>query len=214
MAKLLCPLNLPVHLKIFETTQFTPMLEYLVFVAAAATLISALVYIRSMFKSNTKPNKVSWLMWTIAPFIGAAAEVYSGVGWAALPVFMVGLLSLMVFAASFFIKKAHWKLSKTDYLCGALSALSLVLWYVTKNPNVAITFAIASDAFASAPTISKAWSNPETESVWPYIVGIFSPLTSFAAATIWSFGEIAFPAYLIVINILLVLTVYNKKLHF
>jgi hypothetical protein len=188
------------------------MLEYLVLVAAAASLTAAMVYIRSMFKYNTKPNKVTWLMWAVAPLIATAAEVSNGVGWAALPVFMSGFCPLLIFSSSFFTKKAQWKLTKIDYLCGALSALALLLWYVTENPNVAIIFAISSDALAAAPTIKKAWGNPETESIWPYLIGIFSPLTSFAAASIWSFGEVAFPAYLVVINVLVVLAIYNKKL--
>jgi hypothetical protein len=190
------------------------MLEYLVLVAAAASLTAALVYIRSMFKFNTKPNRVTWLMWGVAPLIATAAEVSNGVGWAALPVFMSGFCPLLIFSASFFIKKAQWKLTKIDYLCGALSALALVLWYVTENPNVAITFAISSDALAAAPTIKKALSNPETESIWPYLIGIFSPLTSYIAASTWGFGEIAFPSYLVAINVLLVIAVYNKKLRF
>ncbi|MCW4025641.1 MAG: hypothetical protein NWF01_11525 [Candidatus Bathyarchaeota archaeon] len=189
------------------------MIEYLVFAAAFASLIAALAYIRSMFTSGTKPNRVTWLMWSIVPLIGTAAEVYSGVGWAVLPVFMAGFCPLLVFCASFFVKKSYWKLSKIDYLCGVLSGLALVVWYITMNANSGIILAIASDAFAALPTLRKAWSNPETESVWPYLVGVFSPLTSFAAVPNWAFSGIAFPAYLVMINCLLVLAVYNRKLH-
>ncbi len=189
------------------------MLQYLVIVAAAISLSAALVYIRSMFKGNTKPNRVTWLMWSIAPLIAAAAEISNGVNWAVLPVFMSGFCPLLIFIASFFTRKGYWKLSKIDYICGVLSGLALLLWYLTKEPNLAITMAIASDAFAGLPTVIKAWSNPETESVWPYLTGIFAPMTSFAAAVSWSFSEIAFPAYLVMINLLMVLTMYRKKLH-
>ncbi|HYA77102.1 MAG TPA: hypothetical protein VEF91_00125 [Verrucomicrobiae bacterium] len=88
----------------------------------------------------------------------------------------------------------------------------MVLWYVTKNPNVAIAFAIASDGLAAIPTLTKAWCHPETESAWPYIVGVFNALTSFGAATMWTFSDYAFPLYLIAINVTLSLTVYNKKI--
>ena len=188
------------------------MLEYLVFVAAIATLLATFVYIRSMFRGGAKPNRVSWLMWSIAPFIAAAAAVSNGVGWAALPVFMSGLSPFLIFTASFVLKKAHWKLTTFDYFCGVLSGLALVLWFVTKDPNVAITFAIASDALASIPTLTKAWNFPETEIAWPFIVGVFNASTSFLAITIWAFSAYAFPAYLIVINILLFFSVYKKQL--
>ena len=187
------------------------MFEFLVFVAAAATLIGASVYIRSMFKGQTKPNRVTWFMWSVAPFTATAAALSNNVGLAVLPVFMSGFSPFLVFAASFFNKKAYWKLSSFDYICGILSGLAIVLWFVTNDPNLAITFAIVSDALAAAPTLTKAWYNPETESIWPFIIGVFSPMTSFFVATTWGFSELAFPIYLVVINILLVFSMYKKK---
>jgi hypothetical protein len=187
------------------------MLEYFVFVAAFASLLAAFAYIRSMFKGQTKPNKVTWFMWSIAPFVATAAAVSNGVGWAVIPVFMSGFSPLLVFTASFFHKKAYWSLSTFDYLCGILSGLAIVLWYVTNNPNLAIIFAIVSDALAAIPTLIKTWHNPETESAWPFIIGVFSPMTSFLLATTWAFSELAFPTYLIVINILLVFSISKKK---
>jgi hypothetical protein len=187
------------------------MFEFLVLIAASATLVAAVAYIRSMFKGETKPNRVTWFMWTVAPFTAAFAAFSSGATWAAVPVFMSGLSPCLILLASFLNRRAYWKLSAFDYACGALSALALVLWYVTENPNVAIVFAIFSDALAAIPTIRKAWRNPQTEFRWPFIMGVFSPLTSFLVASDWAFSEIAFPAYLVVINILLVFSVSKRK---
>ncbi len=187
------------------------MLEYFVIVAAFASLLAAFVYIRSMFKGQTKPNRVTWLMWSIAPFIATAASVSTGVSWAVVPVFMSGLSPFLIFISSFLKKKAYWKISSFDYLCGISAIIALILWYLTKEPNLAIIFAIVSDGSAALPTLAKAWRNPETESAWPFTVGIFSPITSFIVAATWTFSELAFPIYLISINILLVFSVTKKK---
>jgi hypothetical protein len=188
------------------------MFEYLVIVAAFASLLAAFVYIRSMFVGSTKPNRVSWLMWAIAPLIATAAALSNGVGWAVLPVFMAGFSPLLIFTASYFTKKAYWKLSTFDYVCGVLSGFALIMWWLTKDPNVAISFAIASDALASIPTLTKAWINPETESIWPFIIGVFGAASSLAVATLWTFSEYAFPSYLIIVNIIVLLALYNKHL--
>jgi hypothetical protein len=188
------------------------MFEYLVFVAAAATLMAAFVYIRSMFRGGAKPNRITWLMWAVAPFIATAAALSSGVGWSVLPVFMAGFSPFLIFTASFLTKKAYWKLSKFDYVCGALSALALLLWYVTNDPSVAIVFAISSDGIATVPTLAKAWRHPETESVWPFITGVFGALSSLAAATLWTFSEYAFPAYLLIANAMVLAAIYSKKM--
>ncbi|MBN1245611.1 hypothetical protein JXA31_08460 [Candidatus Bathyarchaeota archaeon] len=187
------------------------MFEFLVLIAASATLVAAFAYIRSMFKGQTKPNRVTWLMWTIAPFTATLAAFSSGATWAAVPVFMSGLSPLLILLASFLNKRAYWKLSAFDYVCGALSVLALVLWYVTENPNMAIVFAIFSDALAATPTLRKAWRNPESEFRLPFLVGAFSPMTSFLVTAAWTFSEIAFPAYLVAINILLVFSMSKRK---
>lgn len=188
------------------------MLEFLVIVAAVASILAASVYIRSMFTGNTKPNRVTWLMWAVAPLIAAAAELSKGVGWAVLPVFMAGFSPLMILIASFFAKKAYWKLSAFDYFCGVLSGLALFMWWLTKDPSVAIVFAIASDGLASVPTIRKSWSNPETESIWPFVVGTLGAASSLAVAVIWTFSSVGFPVYLIITNLLVLLAIYKSQL--
>jgi hypothetical protein len=188
------------------------MFEYLVFVAAIASLLAASVYIRSMFVGVTKPNRMSWLMWAIAPLIATAASVSSGVGWAVLPVFMAGFSPVLIFTASFFAKKAYWKLSSFDYVCGVLSGFAIVLWWLTKDPNVAIVFAIASDGIATVPTLTKAWAHPETELVWPFLNGVFGACTSLVAIAAWSFAAYAFPIYLIFANLVVVLALYRKHM--
>ena len=188
------------------------MFEFLVVVAAFATLLAALAYIRSMLKGHAKPNRVTWLMWSIAPFTATAAAVSNGVTWAAVPVFMSGLAPFLIFMASFFIRRTYWRLTSFDYLCGVLSALAIVLWFLTDNPNVAIVFAIVSDAAAATPTLIKAWRTPETESHWPFAIGVFAPLTSFLVAPIWTFSELAFPTYLVAVNVLLVFSVSRRRI--
>jgi hypothetical protein len=187
------------------------MLEYLVFVAAFASFVAACLYIRAMFKGETKPNRVTWFMWSVAPFVATAAAVSSGVGWAVIPVFMSGFSPFLILTASFFTRKAYWKLSSFDYLCGVFSGLAIVLWYLTSNPNVAIVFAILGDALAAVPTFIKAWRNPRTESAWPFIIGVFSPMTSFLAASTFGFSDLAFPIYLIAINILLLFPIARRN---
>lgn len=189
-----------------------PYLPFLVFVGVAVQLIGIISYAKETLRGDTKPNKVTWLMWTVAPLIATAAALSDGVSWAVLPVFMAGFGPLVVFIASFVNPNAYWKLERFDYLCGFCSLLALVLWGITKEPNVAIVFAIASDGFAAVPTLIKLWKYPETETVSPFTAGLFSALTSFFAIKIWSFSSYAFAIYLVIINILLISAFYRRKI--
>ena len=139
---------------------------------------------------------MTYLMWSIAPLIGASAAFSAGVTWATVPVFVCGLLPATIFVASYANPKSFWQLRSLDYACGFLSALALILWFVTKEPLVAVIFAIASDGFAAYPTLRKAWKYPESE-YWPsYAASSLSALTSFMVAVHWDFMTLAFPTYL------------------
>lgn len=132
------------------------MFQSLVFLGAAVNLGGAFFYIKDTLSGEAKPNKVTWLVWAIAPLIGTVAGLAKGVTWAVLPVFMAGFAPLLIFFASFINKNSYWKLSKFDYICGLSSIFALVMWAITKEPNVAIVLAILSDAMAAVPTFVKS----------------------------------------------------------
>jgi len=163
-------------------------------------------------QGKTKPNRVTWLLWSIAPLIASVAAFSTGVRWAALPVFMSGFGPLLILLASFINRNSYWKLEKFDYVCGIFSLLALVLWGITKQPIIAIIFSIVSDGFAASPTLIKAWKYPETESGFAFFAGIFNALTSFAAIKVWDFSSLAFPIYLVIANFLILASIYKGKI--
>ena len=188
------------------------MLQYLVIVGAGFSLVGIVSYLKDTLSGRAKPNKVSWLMWAIAPAIAIAAAISKGVTWAVLPVFMAGFGPLCILVASFFSKKAYWKLTVFDYLCGVFSVLALILWVVTKDANTAIIFAILADGSAALPTLKKAWTHPETESAMIFITGTMGDLTAFAAIKYWIFSSYAFVTYLILINLCILFSIVRKRI--
>jgi hypothetical protein len=188
------------------------MLQYLVIVGAVVALIGASSYITDTVRGTTKPNRVTWLMWAVAPSIAAIAAATEGVTWAVVPVFVSGFGPLLIFLASFVNEQAYWKLTKLDYYCAATSLVALILWAVTKQPSVAIVAAILSDALAGVPTFIKCWKHPDTETGFAYVTALFSSLTIFAAIESWTFVELAFPMFLICANAYLSFAVYRKRI--
>jgi len=186
--------------------------EWLVILGSLTQLIGAVSYVKETVYGKTNPNRVTWLMWAVAPMIATFAALSDGVTWPVLPVFMSGFGPLLVFTSSFFNRKAYWKLGYFDYLCGIFSIISLALWGITHEPDIAIAFAIASDGFAAIPTLIKMWRHPETENIHPFIAGLFSALAGFLVIGKWSFSSYAFPVYLVTVNILFVAAFYRRKI--
>lgn len=187
--------------------------QYLIFLGAIVQFVGIYGYIRDTVRGKTKPNRVSWLLWFVSASIASVAAISDGVRWAVLPVFLSGFCPLLVFIASFVNKNSYWQLEKFDYLCGLFSIIALILWGITKEPNVAIVFSIISDGLAATPTIIKSWKFPETETVDAYAVGLFAAITGFFAIEQWTFASYAFPLYLVTVNSLLIVLITKGK-HF
>lgn len=174
-----------------------------VIVGAIIGAIGSLSYLIDTVKGKVKPNRVSFLLWSVAPLIAFAAEIQKGVGIQSLMTFSVGFLPLTIFIASFFNKKSEWKLGRFDLICGALSVIGLIFWLITKEGNVAITFSILADGLAAVPTIVKSYNYPETESGWPYLTGAISAAFTLLTIDNWTFAHYGFPVYILVVCLII-----------
>jgi len=188
------------------------MLQYLVIVGVLFQLSGSLVYIVKTIRGETKPNKITWFMWSVAPIIGTFATINTGVTWAVLPVFMSGFGPFLIFCSSFVNKNAYWKLEKFDYLCGVFSLLALGLWYITKDPVIAIIFSIMSDGAAAIPTLVKAWKYPETESAIGFLFASISCFIGLLVIKNWVFPKYGFLVYLIITDLSFVFFIWRKKI--
>lgn len=176
---------------------------YFVFIGTLIGAAGSVAYLIDTVRGKVKPNRVSFLLWSIAPLIAFLAQIKQGVGLEALMTFSTGFLPLTVFIASFCNKQAEWKLTRFDLLCGLLSLVGLVLWIITKVGNVAIFFSIVADALAAIPTIVKAYKYPETELAWPWIAtGVGVVLTLLTLST-FTFANSGFILYILAVDTLI-----------
>jgi len=184
--------------------------EKFVFVGVILNLIGGLSYLIDTILGKTKPNKVTWLLWALAPLIAFTAEIKQGVGLASLMTFMVGFNPLLIFLASFVNKKSSWKINRFDIACGALSMLGIILWIITRVGNVAILFSIAADALAGIPTVIKSYKAPETESYLIYLMAAVSALITLLTIDVWNFQHWGFPLYILLLAMLIFVLIRFK----
>ncbi len=168
-----------------------------IYVGTAVGALGTAVYLRDTLRGTTKPNRVTWLLWAVAPLLAAAVELRDGVGLRALPTFMVGFMPLLVFIGSFHNPSSVWTIRRIDYACGVMSVVGTVVWLVTRNGVLAISAAIAADFLAGLPTVMKSWTYPETETVYSYVGAVVSMAIVLLTITDWTFEVAAFPAFIV-----------------
>lgn len=177
--------------------------ENFVYLGILISFLGGLSYLIDTLKGKAKPNKVTWFVWALAPLIAFGATVQQGVGVQSLLTFIVGFNPLIIFMASFVNKKAYWKISKLDFLCGGLAIFGLILWKITGTGNLAIFFSIVADAIAAIPTVTKSFRHPETENSNVFLGSAIASLITLLTIKIWRFEQFAFPAYIFVLCVII-----------
>jgi hypothetical protein len=181
-----------------------------VYLGASIGALGGALYLRDTWKGTTQPNRVTWLLWAVAPLLAAAVEFKSGVGLRTLTTFMIGFMPLLIFIASFHNPASVWKIGRLDYFCGALSVAGTIGWLVTQSGMVAIIAAIVADLLAGIPTLVKSWTNPETESVSSYLGALINAGILLLTVTTWTTAEVAFPIYIVCLASIETILVWGK----
>ncbi|MFZ3043534.1 MAG: hypothetical protein WA058_00250 [Minisyncoccia bacterium] len=139
-------------------------------------VVSLWPYLVDIIHGETRPNKVSFVLWTMTTGIAAAA-MYEEKGWSfptiAICMTALSMASITILAL---VGYGYVKRQKTDIASLILGVTAIIGWQVSGEPMVAIAFAIGADVCAAIPTIEKALKEPFTEhaGAWGLItVGYF-----------------------------------------
>lgn len=184
---------------------------YLAVFLALVSVGGSAIYIKDTLKGATKPNRVTYLLWSV-PIVAGVATVSQEFSWASVMTFLAGLMPFLVFAASFVNKNAYWKLGGLDYACGVFAAIAIALWMTLKDPALTIAFCILADGLASVPTLRKGYKYPETETKIAYLLSAGVYTANLLNVESWTFVVCAFPLYLAFDNWALAYCVYHKSI--
>lgn len=187
--------------------------HWLVVLSAVVSLTGGYEYIHDTIYGHTRPNLVTWSLWALALLIGVFAALSAHADpWVLSRTFLAGFIPLMVVVAALTHPHKIWKVTTFDVLCGLFSILALVVWLGANSPVVAVALAALADLFAALPTITKAWKFPGTETGKTFLASMIAVLLVLPAIPVWNIQNVAFPAYLVVTNSLLLIAIYGKRL--
>lgn len=187
------------------------LLQYIPLISIVTSSFGGFFYIRDTLKGQTKPNRVTWFIWALAPMIIVGIQLEQGFHFSTVPVFMAGFIPLLVFIASFKNKNSYWKLTTFDYLCGVSALVSLLFWIFYKDTYLATTFAILTDGIAFLPTFIKSWIAPHTETLTPYVMGGINQILGLSVLSLWIFPLYGFSLYLFIGNSALILFILARR---
>lgn len=187
---------------------------------AVATIISIggyLPYISDIIKRKSKPNRVTWLIWSILGTVLCFASFeLSDYDWMMICVPMVYMVGPTIVAIlSFWYGEGGT--SKFDIFCFVCAFVGLGLWLILDMVVLALWLSIIIDGIGALPTIRKSFINPKSESIIGW--------SAFSLANALNFGvmfhrfdgtesihSLVYPLYLFVISAIILVVMLNQNI--
>jgi len=189
---------------------FTDVKVVLGVVAGVIAFLAYIVYIVSIFRGRSKPNRVTWWIWAFMGLVLALSYQFSGAVntiWVPYVEFL-GPFSIALLS----IKYGEGGLTnKTDLFSFLGAVISIILWIIFDNPVIALVTSLAVDSFAIIPTIKKSYLRPEGEDFWAWFgTGLADSLNMFAVER-FTFAILVYPIYMLVSDLIIIFILLLKK---
>ncbi|MDD3303002.1 MAG: hypothetical protein PHN31_05565 [Candidatus Gracilibacteria bacterium] len=156
------------------------MLDYktsLVIIGGLNSLITSALFIRTIIKKQTIPHLYSQIIWTITVTISFLGQVYdnSGVGTWILFLIDCGVITILFLSIKYGIKEP----TKWDKIFLTLALVSMIPRILTKNPLYSVILVTFIDVLGYFPILNKIKRYPNSEVLYPRIIGNISFITGF-----------------------------------
>ena len=175
----------------------------LIGIAAGIIQLYAIVpYVKDiLLPDGTRPNVVSWALWTLLQLIAIWIQVTSdgGISWSLIllcaTTFNTGLVVVLCLRG--YGDKEFGPIEKA---CLAIALIAIGLYVTTKDAEVALGFNILADLVAAGPTIMKTALNPRSEAWFPWFLVSVAAALGALSSEIRDAENLAFPIYLAIVN--------------
>lgn len=188
------------------------MLQIFGYISAVLGIVMIIPYIRDMLLRRARPERGSWLIWTVLGSISFFSQMAKG---ATDSLWFTGAQTLAVLIIFIFsLKYGHGGLAKRDTKALIGAGVGLVLWYLTREASIALFIVILIDAIGVFLTAIKSYEDPGSETLTMWLMSSASGL--FGAFAVGSFNPIllVYPLYIVVANLVIVAAVLlGRKRH-
>jgi hypothetical protein len=182
------------------------MLQFFGYISGLLSIIMVVPYIWDIFKKTTKPERASWLIWTVLMSIAFFSQLAKG---ATNSLWLTGgqcLAVLSVFLLS--IKYGAGGLTKRDVKALIAAGMGLIIWFITKDAIYSLIIVIIIDAIGVYLTIIKAYKEPESETVSTWFISGTASIFGMLAVGSLNFVLLLYPLYLFLANYAVIVAIF------
>lgn len=172
------------------------------------------IYILSVFRGTTKPDRVTWWILAVDNVLIASSSYAAG---AHTTVWIPALYTLeFLFVAIISVRygAGTYRLTWVQTICVLGAFIAMVLWYVFNQTELTLYISIAIDLLGIIPTIHKLYLQPASEDALAWGTATAGSLLNIFAIASWNVVDAIYPVYLLLTNGIifsLILRAFHKK---
>lgn len=178
-------------------------------IAGGFFFLAFVPYIIDILRRRTKPNRATWLIWTILGVLILLS--YKSIGAQdTLPVAIAGAIG--PFAILFLsIRYGEGGTSELDIAGLIGSAVGLGAWWFTTNPFIGLILFLLTDWVGAALTIAKTWEDPSGESLPAWLLWLASSVLQLVALSSWDIHFLIYPLSFLISQSIQVLCIILRR---
>lgn len=174
--------------------------------AGILAFISYIPYIKDILTKKVKPERASWLIWSVLASIAFFSQLSKG---AVQSLWFTGLDSIGAFIIVILaIKFGLGGIRKRDTLALIAAGIGLIIWYFTHNAIYALLITIAIDAIGTGLTVWKTFEHPATETYSMWLIICVAGIMAVASVGKINPTLMLYPFYIFLANLSVVFAIY------
>lgn len=185
------------------------MRQFFGYLSAIFVILCTIPYIRDVFLRKTKPQRATWLIYSVLGSISFFSQLAEG---ATFSLWLTGMDTVsVIFIFLLSLKYGVGGVSKRDVRSLIAAAIALVIWYFTKSAVTALYIVIGIDALGTWLTLEKAYKDPDTETPLAWFFCVLGGICSMIAVGSWDIILLSYPAYIVIANLSVVVVVLWRR---
>ena len=166
----------------------------LAIIAASCALIGVVPYVRAILAGQARPQRATWTVYVLVGLCACASSYAAGARdtlWVPLA-YALGPVVILALA----IRRGVGGWSRLDRACLIIAAMGLAGWLLLDEPRIGVVLHTLADIAGTAPTLRKAWREPASEPLTPWLWFFAASSLNLALIQHLSIGEALYPIWL------------------
>lgn len=185
------------------------MKEWLGLIAVVMAVVAHIPYVADIIRRKTQPHVFTWLIWAILTLFVFMGQWEQGAGPGAWPTMVAG--SISIFIAILSLKYGTKDITRLDKVFFGAALISIIPWYLTKDPTISVLLLTGIDGVAFIPTIRKTAKDPSSETLFTYILNVPRHAIAVAAIAHYNAATYIYPSMLVIMNAVVVITIVLSR---